>query len=94
METSLKYDVDNLLISQDKCNKNLTSKTESMMSLSNGYLGLKSIDEEIEKFNKEDLFVNGIFNKAQHSIKNLFYQIENEKRYGINFLLKLKVRKS
>ena len=32
------------------------------MALGNGYLGLRSVDEEVTSYNKEDLFVNGIFN--------------------------------
>ncbi|CAM9136287.1 glycosyl hydrolase family 65 protein [Mycoplasma marinum] len=64
MKKLLKYDTKELQISQIAFDKNLTAKTESMMSLGNGYLGLRSSDEEVEKFNKEDLFVNGIFNQA------------------------------
>ncbi len=63
MKKILKYDVKNYSISQIKFNENFVAKTESIMAIGNGYLGLRSVDEEIESFNKEDFLVNGIFNK-------------------------------
>jgi hypothetical glycosyl hydrolase len=63
MDKYLKYDYENNVIEQVLFNKTLTAKTESMMALGNGYLGLRSVDEEVESFNKEDLLINGIFNK-------------------------------
>ncbi len=59
----LKYDTDNLQISQVVWEKSVVAKSESMMALGNGYLGLRSVDEERTSYNKEDLFVNGVFNK-------------------------------
>lgn len=59
----LKYDTKNKVISQEIFNPNVTAKTESIFSLGNGYLGIRSADEEKSVFNKEDFFVNGIFNK-------------------------------
>ncbi len=64
MKKTLEYNSVKSTISQLYFDKNLTAKTESMMALGNGYLGLRSVDEEVESYNKEDLFVNGIFNKA------------------------------
>ncbi|TCG11682.1 family 65 glycosyl hydrolase [Mycoplasma todarodis] len=60
----MNYNVKESSISQIVFDRNLTAKSESMMALGNGYLGLRSVDEEVESFNKEDLFVNGVFNKA------------------------------
>ncbi|VEU58665.1 glycosyl hydrolase family 65 protein [Mycoplasmopsis gallinacea] len=59
----LKYDLENKTISQIKFDKNVVAKTESIFALGNGYLGIRSADEEITAYNKEDFFVNGIFNK-------------------------------
>ncbi|WP_426461373.1 glycosyl hydrolase family 65 protein [Mycoplasma hafezii] len=59
----LKYDVENKTVSQVKFDKNVTAKTESIFSLGNGYLGIRSADEERTSYNKEDFFVNGMFNK-------------------------------
>ncbi|MDC4182228.1 glycosyl hydrolase family 65 protein [Mycoplasma bradburyae] len=59
----LKYDTKNNTVSQVKFNKQVVAKTESIFSLGNGYLGIRSADEEYTSYNKEDFFVNGIFNK-------------------------------
>ncbi|RIV16996.1 glycosyl hydrolase family 65 protein [Mycoplasmopsis gallopavonis] len=59
----LKYDLKNKTISQTRFDRNVVAKTESIFSLGNGYLGIRSADEEITTYNKEDFFVNGIFNK-------------------------------
>ncbi|QGZ97219.1 glycoside hydrolase family 65 protein [Mycoplasma sp. NEAQ87857] len=59
----LKYDTKNKLVTQVKFDRNVVAKTESIFSLGNGYLGLRSADEEITSYNKPDFFVNGIFNK-------------------------------
>ncbi|VEU69296.1 Kojibiose phosphorylase (plasmid) [Mycoplasmopsis canis] len=50
-------------VSQVKFDKSVTAKTESIFALGNGYLGIRSADEERTSYNKEDFFVNGIFNK-------------------------------
>ena len=63
MKTLLKYNTEEYTIEQTSFDSNLVAKTESMMALGNGYLGLRSVDEEVESYNKEDLLVNGIFNK-------------------------------
>uniref|UniRef100_UPI000569B647 glycosyl hydrolase family 65 protein n=1 Tax=Mycoplasma leonicaptivi TaxID=36742 RepID=UPI000569B647 len=55
--------VKNKTISQVKFDKKVTAKTESIFALGNGYLGIRSADEERKTYNKEDFFVNGIFNK-------------------------------
>ncbi|NQZ66046.1 MAG: glycoside hydrolase family 65 protein [Mycoplasmatales bacterium] len=82
MKNFLNYDTEKFRISQIKWNKNYVAKTESMMSLGNGYLGLRSTDEEIEYFNKENLFVNGIFNKEHKNevpeLANLADLIKNQ----------------
>ncbi|WP_027334189.1 glycosyl hydrolase family 65 protein [Mycoplasma elephantis] len=68
----IKYDTVNEKISQVKFDKNLTAKTESIFSLGNGYLGIRSVDEEVQEYNKEDFFVNGIFNKtSKHEVPEL-----------------------
>ncbi|VEU71077.1 glycosyl hydrolase family 65 protein [Mycoplasmopsis glycophila] len=59
----LKYNTKDKTISQVKFDKNVVAKTESIFSLGNGYLGIRSADEEVTSYNKEDFFVNGIFNK-------------------------------
>lgn len=59
----LNYNTKDKIISQVKFDKNLTAKTESIFSLGNGYLGIRSADEELAWYNKEDFFVNGIFNR-------------------------------
>ncbi|TNK84336.1 family 65 glycosyl hydrolase, partial [Mycoplasmopsis pullorum] len=59
----LKYDTLNKTISQVKFDPKVTGKTESIFSLGNGYLGIRSVDEEKAIYNKEDFFVNGIFNR-------------------------------
>ncbi len=64
MKKIMNYDTEGSKITQTLFDKNLTAKSESTMSLGNGYLGVRSVDEEVESFNKEDLFVNGVFNKA------------------------------
>ncbi|ADE19762.1 glycosyl hydrolase family 65 protein [Mycoplasma crocodyli] len=63
MEKYLSYDIQGKKITQDKFNSKYTAKTESIFSLGNGYLGLRSADEELDFYNKPNLFVNGIFNK-------------------------------
>ncbi|UUM19738.1 MULTISPECIES: glycosyl hydrolase family 65 protein [unclassified Mycoplasma] len=60
----LKYDLDKKTISQIKFDSTKTAKTESIFALGNGYLGIRSADEEPAIYNKEDFFVNGIFNKS------------------------------
>ncbi|UUD36351.1 glycoside hydrolase family 65 protein [Mycoplasmopsis citelli] len=60
----LKYDLEKKTVSQIKFDKTKTAKTESIFALGNGYLGLRSADEEPAIYNKEDFFVNGIFNKS------------------------------
>ncbi|WP_025755367.1 glycosyl hydrolase family 65 protein [Mycoplasmopsis cricetuli] len=60
----LKYDLDKKTITQIKFDKTKTAKTESIFALGNGYLGIRSADEEQAYYNKEDFFVNGIFNKS------------------------------
>ncbi|WP_036452126.1 glycosyl hydrolase family 65 protein [Mycoplasma buteonis] len=59
----LKYDVKNKKISQVKFDKKVVAKTESIFSLGNGHIGIRSADEERTIYNKEDFFVNGLFNK-------------------------------
>ncbi|TDV24210.1 putative glycosyl hydrolase [Mycoplasmopsis mustelae] len=59
----LKYDVDKKRISQVKFDRSVTAKTESIFALGNGYMGIRSADEERAAYNKEDFFVNGMFNK-------------------------------
>ncbi|QZE12623.1 glycosyl hydrolase family 65 protein [Mycoplasma sp. Ms02] len=59
----LKYDTKHKLITQVKYDRRVTAKTESIFSLGNGYMGLRSVDEEYSKVNKEDFFVNGMFNR-------------------------------
>ncbi|WAM10980.1 hypothetical protein ONA00_00220 [Mycoplasmopsis cynos] len=59
----LKYDVENKTISQVKFDRNVTAKTESIFALGNGRIGIRSADEERAFYNKEDFFVNGIFNR-------------------------------
>ncbi|MEE3928291.1 glycosyl hydrolase family 65 protein [Mycoplasmopsis ciconiae] len=59
----LKYNIENKEISQVKFSKKNTGKSESIFALGNGYMGLRSVDEERTSYNKEDFFVNGIFNK-------------------------------
>ncbi|SYV92483.1 Trehalose and maltose hydrolases (possible phosphorylases), partial [Mycoplasmopsis synoviae] len=43
----LNYNTKDKIISQVKFDKNLTAKTESIFSLGNGYLGIRSADEEL-----------------------------------------------
>ncbi|WP_215737878.1 glycosyl hydrolase family 65 protein [Mesomycoplasma hyorhinis] len=59
----LNYDLDNKRVSQVKFNKALTTKTESIFSLANGHMGIRSADEERTSYNKEGFYVNGIFNQ-------------------------------
>ncbi|WP_435128843.1 glycosyl hydrolase family 65 protein [Mycoplasma sp. 6243] len=59
----LKYDLEKKRISQIKFNRSVTAKTESIFALGNGYMGIRSADEERASYNKEDFFVNGMFNK-------------------------------
>lgn len=59
----LNYDLDNKRVSQVKFNKALTAKTESIFSLANGHMGIRSADEERTSYNKEGFYVNGIFNQ-------------------------------
>ncbi|UWD34017.1 glycosyl hydrolase family 65 protein [Mesomycoplasma molare] len=58
------YDTKNLVITQKGFDPLLTKKTESIFAQGNGYLGIRAVDEERSYFNKEDFFVNGIFNKG------------------------------
>ncbi|MBN3535106.1 glycoside hydrolase family 65 protein [Mycoplasma procyoni] len=60
----LKYDTDNFIILQNGWDPLLTKKTESIFAQGNGYLGIRAVDEERSVFNKEDFFVNGIFNQG------------------------------
>ncbi|MDQ0513850.1 putative glycosyl hydrolase [Mycoplasmoides fastidiosum] len=62
MQAKLYYDTINKIIRQKGFNRDLTAKTESIFSQGNGTLGIRGVDEEIESFNKEDFFVNGVFN--------------------------------
>ncbi|EFF41292.1 glycosyl hydrolase family 65 protein [Mycoplasmopsis alligatoris] len=63
MEKYLEYLPNKKEISQVIWNPKYTAKTESIFALGNGYLGLRSADEELDYYNKPNLFVNGIFNK-------------------------------
>ena len=63
IKKTLQYDTEKFEISQDFWNQELTKKTESMMALGNGYLGLRSADEGQEQYNTPGLYVNGVFNK-------------------------------
>ncbi|MGZ9413458.1 glycosyl hydrolase family 65 protein [Mycoplasma sp. AC157] len=58
------YDTKNFIISQTGFDPLVTKKTESIFSQGNGYLGIRAVDEERSVFNKEDFFVNGIFNQG------------------------------
>ncbi|QJB71432.1 glycoside hydrolase family 65 protein [Mycoplasma sp. 1654_15] len=59
----LKYDLKKKSISQIKFNKSVTAKTESIFTLANGHMGIRSADEERMSYNKEGFYVNGIFNQ-------------------------------
>lgn len=59
----LKYDINKKTISQIKFDKSVVAKTESIFALGNGHIGIRSADEEKTAYNKENFFVNGIFNK-------------------------------
>ncbi|MCU4706542.1 glycosyl hydrolase family 65 protein [Mycoplasma sp. CSL7503-lung] len=63
MKDFLKYDLENKTVTQVKFDRNVTAKTESIFALGNGYMGIRSADEEKASYNKEDFFVNGMFNK-------------------------------
>lgn len=58
----IQYDFREKTISQIGFNSGLTKKSESIFSQGNGYLGLRAVDDEEAFFNKEDFFVNGLFN--------------------------------
>ncbi|WP_391591593.1 Maltose phosphorylase / Trehalose phosphorylase [[Mycoplasma] cavipharyngis] len=62
MAIKLIYDPKNLLITQEGYDFTKTQKTESIFAQGNGYLGIRAVDEEFSSFNKEDFFINGIFN--------------------------------
>lgn len=78
----LAYDINKYKIKQTAFDKGVTAKTESMMSQGNGYLGVRAVDEELESFNKEDVFVNGVFNKENadevSELANLANSIQNK----------------
>ncbi|WGI36753.1 glycosyl hydrolase family 65 protein [Mesomycoplasma lagogenitalium] len=61
------YDTKNFIIEQRGFNSLLTKKSESIFSQGNGYLGLRATDEEKNVYNKEDFFVNGIFNRGDRT---------------------------
>lgn len=56
------YDINNLKIIQKNFDANNVAKSESIFTQGNGYLGIRAVDEERFFKNKEDFFVNGIFN--------------------------------
>lgn len=67
MKNKLIYDHENMKIIQVGYNNQDCAKTESIFAQGNGYLGIRAVDLELSSSNKEDLFVNGIFNKSDDS---------------------------
>ena len=79
MTTSMKYDYDlgnpeykNWIVSEDKFNSKFLGKGEAVLSLGNGYLGLRSATEEPYVGETRNLFVAGTFNKfAENEVTEL-----------------------
>ncbi|MGY6172380.1 glycosyl hydrolase family 65 protein [Candidatus Mycoplasma pogonae] len=61
------YNTKNKTITQEGYSYWTTKKTESIFTQGNGYLGLRAVDEERVTQNKEDFFINGLFNKGDNN---------------------------
>lgn len=70
----INYDYQKKLIIQNGFDRRFVGKTESIFALTNGYLGLRSSDEELDSYNKPGFFVSGVFNK---DVENEVYEICN-----------------
>ncbi|WP_044286021.1 glycosyl hydrolase family 65 protein [Mesomycoplasma ovipneumoniae] len=74
MKTNQFLTYDNLkkLVIQNGFDRRFTGKTESIFALTNGYLGLRSSDEEPDYYNKPGFFVSGVFNKdVEHEVPEI-----------------------
>ena len=65
----MKYDLGknefkNWIVSEIKFEEKYIGKTEAIFALGNGYIGLRSANEERYLYEKRDLFISGTFNKA------------------------------
>ena len=65
----MKYDLGknefkNWIVSEIKFEEKYIGKTEAIFALGNGYIGLRSANEERYLNEKRDLFISGTFNKA------------------------------
>ncbi len=68
----LTYDNFKKLVIQNGFDRRFTGKTESIFALTNGYLGLRSSDEEPDYYNKPGFFVSGVFNKdVEHEVPEI-----------------------
>lgn len=59
-----KENYENFLIVEDQYQIDYLGKTESIFCLGNGYLGLRSSNEERSAYTVRNMFLNGVFNKA------------------------------
>jgi len=79
MITSMKYDYDlgnpeykNWIVSEDKFDPKFLGKGETVFSLGNGYMGIRSVAEERYIGETRNLFVAGTFNKfAENEVTEL-----------------------
>ena len=79
MITSMKYDYDlgnpeyeNWIVSEDKFNPEFLGKGEAVLSLGNGYMGIRSATEERYIGETRNLFIAGTFNKfAENEVTEL-----------------------
>lgn len=68
----MKYDLGknefkNWIVSEIKFEEKYIGKTEAIFALGNGYIGLRSANEERYLNEKRDLFISGTFNKANEN---------------------------
>ncbi|WP_371246025.1 glycosyl hydrolase family 65 protein [Mycoplasmopsis agassizii] len=81
-KVELKYDVDNLEITQHGYENKLAKKTESIFNQGNSYIGIRAVDEEYNYLHKEDFFLAGFYNKGddneESELANLANSIQNE----------------
>ncbi|MFF2753018.1 glycoside hydrolase family 65 protein [Psychrobacillus sp. NPDC058041] len=62
-----KGELENWIVSEVEFHPDTLGKSEAIMCLGNGYLGLRSAPEEPYRNERRNLFVNGTFNKAEEN---------------------------
>ncbi|MGL6201247.1 MAG: glycoside hydrolase family 65 protein [Lachnospiraceae bacterium] len=68
MQTNMNYErASEWILAEDKFDENLLGKTEAVMCMGNGYMGIRSAAEESYRGEIRNCFVAGTFNKADRN---------------------------